>query len=661
MSCTTSDAHSTRELPANGPAESVECVRARGAGAPSRPSHQLLGFGWIEPEGARAMTHVFISYSRRDKEYVNRLAQFLKQAEISVFYDSEIGYSAQWWSTIVRHVDACSAMVVVMTPALDSSDWVTKEVLLARRAGKPIFPLLLEGEGYPLLIDVQHLDVRSGVMPGEDFLHALRTALGLPAAAERARPPDPVRPMHPAHPTHSVPAVDVVGSPVSILSDLHLDDLALKVERAHETLEAWRKLDAVAARQPAMLMMKARALDQLCEVTECLTICTEVLSADPQSSEAKVLKARQLSSLSYYDEALALVAEVLAQHPDHVDALIVQAEVYRDREVDGGEVLIDRALAIEPDNAEALAVKASFFTERQDSTAADRLLSRATALSPGSVFVATGRINHAVTTGQFEKGLEQVEALVRIFPRSPMIRVLQAVVRVAMLLNVEDAERDTSGQAAAAAHQLIAVGLELGAPAGRAMVSLGHFALALLHHRSGDSRQADAELGKAELLDAGTFPWLRRGISSLRAEVGGPSRREAPPGLLAALARFTSPDLHHAPSIPATILTNARAACGLETDDLVLAVVDCTWFGSAKNCIVFTDSFAAQRHSWFAGDQRTRVPYAALPTTPYKARGSEVVNPESGTIWFTTRASQVSAKRVVEMLDAIKAWVAPST
>jgi hypothetical protein len=93
-------------------------------------------------------------------------------------------------------------MIVVMTPALDTSEWVTKEVLLARNKRKPVFPLLLDGEGYPLLIDVQYLDVRSGALPGPDFTAALRTALD-GGGIRRERPDERAAP---------------VGAPVAVRS-----------------------------------------------------------------------------------------------------------------------------------------------------------------------------------------------------------------------------------------------------------------------------------------------------------------------------------------------------------------------------------------------------------------------------------------------------------
>jgi len=42
-------------------------------------------------------------------------------------------------------------MVVIMTPASEESKWVEREVLFADEEGKPIFPLLLQGEEISLV------------------------------------------------------------------------------------------------------------------------------------------------------------------------------------------------------------------------------------------------------------------------------------------------------------------------------------------------------------------------------------------------------------------------------------------------------------------------------------------------------------------------------
>jgi TIR domain-containing protein len=61
------------------------------------------------------------------------------------------------------------AFLIVMSPEAEQSEWVQKEVLLAKRYRRPIFPLLLRGEEMPILIDLQFADVKNGEMPGPDF------------------------------------------------------------------------------------------------------------------------------------------------------------------------------------------------------------------------------------------------------------------------------------------------------------------------------------------------------------------------------------------------------------------------------------------------------------------------------------------------------------
>src|SRR5262249_48108336 len=48
-------------------------------------------------------------------------------------------------------------------------EWTQKEILLAKRYKKAIIPLLLEGEEFPIVIDLQFFDVREGRMPDSSF------------------------------------------------------------------------------------------------------------------------------------------------------------------------------------------------------------------------------------------------------------------------------------------------------------------------------------------------------------------------------------------------------------------------------------------------------------------------------------------------------------
>ena len=134
--------------------------------------------------------HVFISYSREDQPYVRRLADNLRERGFEIWMDDRIDFGDSWWREIVKAVRASAALVVVMTPDSEESEWVEREIRLAQREGKPIFPLLLRGQENPLLITTHYVDVTDGQMPPGEFYEQL--AQVAPAKA-KAEPVDPRR------------------------------------------------------------------------------------------------------------------------------------------------------------------------------------------------------------------------------------------------------------------------------------------------------------------------------------------------------------------------------------------------------------------------------------------------------------------------------------
>ncbi|MCB9457515.1 MAG: SUMF1/EgtB/PvdO family nonheme iron enzyme [Anaerolineaceae bacterium] len=115
------------------------------------------------------MPHIFISYSRKNQRYVRGLAEDIRQRGFDVWLDDRIDYGDRWWRTIVKAIEDCAAFVVVMSPDAEKSEWVEREVLLAQREGKPIFPVLLEGKEFALLITTQFVNVTGGKLPADDF------------------------------------------------------------------------------------------------------------------------------------------------------------------------------------------------------------------------------------------------------------------------------------------------------------------------------------------------------------------------------------------------------------------------------------------------------------------------------------------------------------
>ena len=111
------------------------------------------------------MSHIFLSYSRRDQEYVKKLAKRTTKAGFEIWMDDRIDFGSKWAFEIEKNINECAAFIVVMTTNSRQSDWVRKELLRAQRLDKPIFPILLEGENWLELEDTQFLDLRS---PTED-------------------------------------------------------------------------------------------------------------------------------------------------------------------------------------------------------------------------------------------------------------------------------------------------------------------------------------------------------------------------------------------------------------------------------------------------------------------------------------------------------------
>lgn len=136
-------------------------------------------------------THLFISYSRKDQDYVRKLAEHLREQRFEVWIDDRIDYGDRWWRTIVQAIRECAAFLLVMSPDSEESDWVEKEILLATNEKKPIVPLLLRGKVNPLCINRQPVDVTGGALPPKELVQRLRQFFPPPieldpAAVEKA-------------------------------------------------------------------------------------------------------------------------------------------------------------------------------------------------------------------------------------------------------------------------------------------------------------------------------------------------------------------------------------------------------------------------------------------------------------------------------------------
>jgi len=123
--------------------------------------------------------HVFISYRHDDDVlYVRRLTDYLTNEGVSVWSDREIVTGDRWDHVIRSKIDTCAALVVVMTPQAESSDWVAREIDQAELMNKPIFPLLLDGQRFFRLSNLHYDDVTDARMPSPSFVTRLRAISG---------------------------------------------------------------------------------------------------------------------------------------------------------------------------------------------------------------------------------------------------------------------------------------------------------------------------------------------------------------------------------------------------------------------------------------------------------------------------------------------------
>lgn len=112
------------------------------------------------------MGHIFVSYSRRDQEIVDRFVGMMESAGMSVWIDRQKIQAGRLWRTqIVQAIDTCDGFVLMLSTNSAASDNVRREIDLALDSGRNIFIMLLEqvkltADMRYQLIGLQHIDVK---------------------------------------------------------------------------------------------------------------------------------------------------------------------------------------------------------------------------------------------------------------------------------------------------------------------------------------------------------------------------------------------------------------------------------------------------------------------------------------------------------------------
>jgi hypothetical protein len=140
------------------------------------------------------MGHIFLSYSRRDKETAIRLAEKLEEKGYDVWIDLEdLPAGKRWRQKIVDAIQQADALVVVLSPNAVKSDGMRRESVLAEEENKPIFPVKIQPVTIPIdmrwtLAELQWIDLYT------DFDAGFRQLLDALAEGRETSSPDAARP-----------------------------------------------------------------------------------------------------------------------------------------------------------------------------------------------------------------------------------------------------------------------------------------------------------------------------------------------------------------------------------------------------------------------------------------------------------------------------------
>ena len=124
------------------------------------------------------MQKIFISYSRKDTDFVRKLAGDLEKAGYDVWWDiTDLRGGDDWVRQIPTAIEASQFVIVVLSPNSIASEWVEKEYTQALSLRKKIIPIMLAPCNVPFSLNTINY-VNFAVGEYEDNFKSILRALG---------------------------------------------------------------------------------------------------------------------------------------------------------------------------------------------------------------------------------------------------------------------------------------------------------------------------------------------------------------------------------------------------------------------------------------------------------------------------------------------------
>jgi hypothetical protein len=139
----------------------------------------MLGRLNLNKKKSRIDDRIFICYSRKDENFVLKLAKNLKRKGIPVWLDQwDIPYGADWNRTIDETLKECTRLLLILSPSSVGSDDVQGEWLSALDEGKAIVPILYRSCRIPArLKSIQYIDFTSHSPDDKEAIEQILKAL----------------------------------------------------------------------------------------------------------------------------------------------------------------------------------------------------------------------------------------------------------------------------------------------------------------------------------------------------------------------------------------------------------------------------------------------------------------------------------------------------
>jgi len=136
------------------------------------------------------MHKIFISYSRKDIDFVRKLAGDLEKAEYDVWWDlTDLRGGDDWPRVIPAAIAESQSVIVVLSPNSVVSDWVEKEYTQALSLRRKIIPIMFARSDIPFALNtINYVDFTSH----DDYVASfnnLLTALGFTGERPVVVPP----------------------------------------------------------------------------------------------------------------------------------------------------------------------------------------------------------------------------------------------------------------------------------------------------------------------------------------------------------------------------------------------------------------------------------------------------------------------------------------